>query len=255
MVRQSLLLLCLLLLLCSFGSAEEGTLDRILKSGILRVGTTTDYRPFTFLESKRHEGYDIDVTRLIAKEFEVRIEFVPTTWANITSDLRAGKFDLAVGGITRTLKRQQSVGFTDPIYHIGKCPLVRRADRDRFTSLETIDQPQVRIGVNPGGTNERYVRGRFQKAKIIVVNDNLAIPEKVALGEVDVMLTDNVEALQAARRDPRLAAVSAEQPWTKETLAFMAPRDDQAFLNWLDLFIYQAEADGRLQVLRTKHGL
>jgi ABC-type amino acid transport substrate-binding protein len=59
----------------------------------------------------------------------------------------------------------------------------------------------------------------------------------------------------AAKKDPRLAAVSADKPWTVESLALMTDRDDQAFLNWLNLFLSQAEADGRLGELRKKHGL
>jgi len=50
-------------------------------------------------------------------------------------------------------------------------------------------------------------------------------------------------------------AVSADQPWTSESLGLMTNRDDQAFLNWLNLFLNQAEADGRLSALRQKYGL
>ena len=254
-MHRFFLLSFFLLFLTHYGVSQESVLDQVGKSTPLRVGTTADYRPFTYFEKDRYQGYDIDLARLIAQELGCEIEFVPTTWAKLTDELTDGKYVLAVGGITRTLKRQRYVGFTKPVFHIGKCPLVRVDDSNRYTSIQAINRQDVRIGVNPGGTNEAYVRKHFPRAKIKVIEDNLAIPEHVALGVVDVMMTDNLEALKAAQRDPRLVAVSSDKPWTKETLAFMTLRDDQAFINWLNLFLYQAEADGRLLKLRQKYGL
>ena len=111
------------------------------------------------------------------------------------------------------------------------------------------------VACNPGGTNEKYVRAHIKNARILLVDDNLAIPSLIAERRADVMLTDNVEAILAARKDPRLVAVSANEPWTTETLGLMTTRDDQVFLNWLNLFLSQAEADGRLPALRQKYGL
>ena len=221
----------------------------------LKVGMSGQYFPFTFVEQDKLKGFDVDIARLIAQELDVKISFVETTWAELTPDLRQDKYDLAVGGITRTLSRQTQASFTDPVLIIGKCPLVRREDHSRFSNLESIDQPGVTVACNPGGTNEKYVRTHINTARILLVDDNLAIPSLIADRRADVMLTDNVEAILAARKDPRLVAVSANRPWTTETLGLMTTRDDQAFLNWLNLFLSQAEADGRLPALREKYGL
>ena len=249
------LLLFLLLFLTQLGWCTPSNLDQILERGVLVVGTTADYRPFTYRERGELKGFDVDIARLIAQELDVKASFVETTWADLIPDLRQGKYDLAVGGITRTLSRQTRASFTEPVLIIGKCPLVRREDQSRFSNIESIDQPGVTVACNPGGTNEKYVRTHIQTAKIILVDDNLAIPSLIADRRADVMLTDNVEAILAAREDPRLVAVSADRPWTSESLGLMTNRDDQAFLNWLNLFLNQAEADGRLPALREKYGL
>jgi cyclohexadienyl dehydratase len=152
------LLASLLLLVTQSGWCSPSNLDRILETGLLVVGTTADYRPFTYREGGELQGYDVDLARLIAKELQVEITFVPTSWSRLVGDLQERKFQLAVGGITRTLPRQTRVGFTDPVLSIGKCPLVRREDRQRFQSLESIDQAGVTVAVNPGGTNEEFVR-------------------------------------------------------------------------------------------------
>ncbi len=227
------------------------TLGSIQEQGELRVGTTGDYPPFSHLVDGHYEGYDIELASLIAKELGVEVHFVPTTWKTLVDDQVAGRFDLAVGGITRTDERAARVGFTQPTFTIGKCPLMRRGAS--FRTLQDVDRPGVRVAVNPGGTNERFAREHFQRATLVPVADNLAIPAMIASGEADLLVTDNLEAERASRLDERLAC--GTELWTHETLGLMAPRDDQNWLDWLDRFLSQKEADGTLRELRGRYGL
>lgn len=246
-------LILLFLLLVAPALAHPSTLDLILSRGEIRVGATGDYPPFTHQQSDRHTGFDLDLIRLAAMELGVEVKIVPTTWPTLMDDLKSGRFDVAVGGVTRTLKRQTQAGFTRATVSIGKCPLVRRGEEQLFASLALVDQDGVRVAVNPGGTNEKYARDKLKRATIVTVADNLAIPDLIASGKVDLLITDNVEAARAANRDTRLAAVSADRPWTSESLGFLTQRDDQALLNWLNLFLEQAQADGTLDELRRQY--
>lgn len=61
------LILILMTLLCSLGYAMD-RVEKIVEKGVLRVGTTADYKPFTYKEGEEYKGYDMEVARLIAKE-------------------------------------------------------------------------------------------------------------------------------------------------------------------------------------------
>jgi cyclohexadienyl dehydratase len=61
-----------------------------------------------------------------------------------------------------------------------------------------------------------------------------------------------VEAVLAARKDPRLHAVAPDRPLTTEELSYMIPRDDPAFLNWINLWLHQMKASGKLERLRKR---
>lgn len=234
--------------------AQTSLLDRILEQGEIRIGTTGDYKPFTYLnpETGGYEGLDIDAARLLGEALGVRVRFVATTWSNLSDDTRNGRFDLAMGGITRTLERQKTLALTGPYVTIGKSPLIRKADRDRFTGMEAIDRPGVRIGANYGGTNEAFVRANIKRAEIVMFENNLDVQPAVAAGEVDVMFTDNVEAVIYARQNPLLYAVNPDEPLTREDIGYMTVRDDQPFVNWLNLWLYQMEQKGTLDELRGR---
>jgi cyclohexadienyl dehydratase len=258
-MKQLKSILVLLVILLTYSStfalaAEKSRLDVIIERGYILVGTTGDYKPFSYLNpaTGNYEGHDIDAANKLAKDLEVEIRFVKTTWKTLVDGISEGKYDIAMCGITRTLSRQKQVGLTDPYIKVGKSPLIRKSDKNRFKNLTDIDQSGVKIGVNPGGTNERFVRANIKHAEIVVIPKNLDIPDKIASGEVDVMITDNVEAMLVGRNRPELYAVSPNDTFTQDDFGYMVPRDEFAFLNWLNLWVYQMKEKGEFQELKTK---
>ena len=235
-------------------AAEKSRLDVILERGHILVGTTGDYKPFSYLnpETGKHEGHDIDAAIQLAQALGVEARFVATTWKTLVSGILENKYDIAMCGITRNLSRQKQVGLTAPYISVGKSPLIRKADEKKFKTLADIDQAGVKIGVNPGGTNEKFVQANIKNAAIVVIPKNLAIPDKIANGEVDVMITDNVEAMLVAGKHSELFAVSPNAPLTKDDFGYMIPRDDFAFLNWLNLWVHQMHEKGEFAKLKAQ---
>ncbi|GGX99914.1 cyclohexadienyl dehydratase [Litchfieldella qijiaojingensis] len=243
------------LLLATSLSASARDLDAILDSGTLRVGTTGDYKPFTYLDEGEYEGFDIDMAEYLAKEMGLEVEFVETSWPTLMDDLKADEYDIGMGGISRTISRQLQARYSHPYLTYGKTPLVHVDSADRFSSLEDIDQPDVRIGVNPGGTNEAFVKGNIQQAEVVVIEHNLDIPPAVAAKEVDVMITDSPEAIFYANADENLAAPLADEPFTKSQLAYLIQADAERLQDTVNFILERMELTGDLDALRREHML
>ena len=251
-VGLSLILLVILSSLALAG--EKSRLDVILERGYILVGTTGDYKPFSYLNPStgKFEGHDIDAALELGKSLGVEVRFVKTTWKTLVQGILDNKYDIAMCGITRTLSRQKKVGLTAPYIKVGKSPLIRKSDKNRFKTFSDIDQPGVKIGVNPGGTNEKFVNSHIKNAQIITIPKNLSIPDKLASGEIDVMITDNIEAMVVSKNRPELYAVSPNSTYTKDDFGYMIPRNDFAYLNWLNLWIHQMKEKGIFQKLKNK---
>lgn len=232
----------------------ESRLDAIMKNGYIRVGTTGDYKPFSYLNptTGEYEGHDIDLAKKLADDLGVKVVFVKTTWPTLMDDLLADKYDIAMGGITRTLERAKKAQLSHPYINFGKSPMIRMADKDKYKSLADIDQPNVKIGVNPGGTNEKFVRANLKNAQIIVFEKNLEIPGKVASGEVDVMITDSIEAKSYAKEDQRLYSPLTDQTFTKSQMGFLMPRGDFVFGNWVNVWMEEMTLKGDLEKITNK---
>ena len=229
-------------------------LDRIVQQGVLRVGTTGDFKPFTFLNpaTNDYEGHDIDAAKMLAESLGVKIQFVKTTWPTLLKGVQEDQYDIAMCGITRNVARQKVAALSHPYINVGKSPLIRTADRNRFKTLADIDQPGVKIGVNPGGTNQRFVDANIKRAAVVVIERNLSIPEKLVAGEVDVMITDNIEAMIVSKAEPRLYAVDPENTYTKDDFGYLMPRDDQNWVNYVNLWLDLAKLKGDLARLQQK---
>ncbi|MFD0824367.1 transporter substrate-binding domain-containing protein [Neobacillus sp. M.A.Huq-85] len=235
-------------------NAEASQLDEIIKRGYIRVGMTGDYKPFSYLnpETKEYEGFDVDAAKELGKDLGVEVKFVATTWPTMMEDLQEDKFDIAVGGVTRNTARQKSAYVSQGYLSFGKVPLIRNEDKDKYLTIEDINKPSVRIGVNPGGTNESFVRKYLNKANITVVENNLDIPHLVAEGKYDVMITDTVEAMLYAKADSRLYAALTDKPFTKSEKGYMIPRGDFIYASYLEMWMDEMKLQGKFDDLYKK---
>lgn len=218
--------------------AADDALQAIRQAGVLRVGTTGDYKPFSYKGADGAlVGADIEMAKELAAALGVKADFVPTTWKTLMEDFKADKFDVALGGITVNSDRAAVGDFSVPNVSDGKRPIARCADKDKFTTVEAIDQPATRVVVNPGGTNEKFARATFTKAPIEVWPDNKTIFAQIAADKADVMVTDGIEADMQAKLNPGvLCAVPVAAPFTHFDNAYLLRKDPalkQAVDQWM----------------------
>ena len=161
---------------CSLPIALAGHLEDIAARGTIRIGTTGDYIPMSYLnpQTGEYEGIDAELSKLIAESLGVKIEYVPTTWPTLTADTLAGKFDIALCGISRNYNRAKIMAMSDAYGEgiFGKTILCRKADAKKFRTVSDLNRPEVRIMINPGGTNEKFARANLPQAQLIVHNEN-----------------------------------------------------------------------------------
>ena len=217
-------------------AAQAGPrLDKIMETKVIRVGTPGDYRPFAIKTDTGFSGHDIDLIETMAKELGVKVEYVQTSWPNLMKDLQSNQFDVAVGGITRNVNRMRVVDMLPGYAPFGKVALVRTADKAKFTTAESLNQPSVRVIKNPGGTNATYVLSNLKAAQVATHDKNAEIPALIAEGKGDVMITETYEAFVYSKADPRLHAAFIDAPLTpKNTLGFMLPTDDADYVRVMD---------------------
>ena len=237
---------------------NQPTITRIQNRGTVLIGTTGDYRPLSFREPDgRYWGFGIEMAQEIAKRLGVGIEFVQTSWPTLSADVQADPqtFDLAIGGITITDARCETMLMSEGYLANGKTILCRASEANRYKSLEDIDKPEVRVMVNPGGLNEKFANENLTHATIIVHPKNEEIPSLVAEGKADVMITEITEAPYYVQTDARLAAPLLNTPFNHGEIGVLMRKGQDDLLQLVNDLIRQMKSDGSLRRLHEKYGL
>ncbi|MDQ9129022.1 transporter substrate-binding domain-containing protein [Serratia fonticola] len=241
-------LLPLALLVATGSASAQSNLDKVLQQKTLTVCTTGDYKPYTFLkEDGSYEGIDIAMAESLANSLGAKVKWVKTTWKTLTPDFVAGKCDIAMGGISVTLERQKQVFFAERLDADGKIPLVRCTDVIKYSTIEQINKPAVRLIEPAGGTNEAFVRAHLPKANLTLSHDNMGIFQQLVDRKADVMITDASEALYQQKRYPKLCAVNPDKPMQYGEKAYMLPRDDMSWKLYVDQWLHLSKASGEYQ--------
>ncbi len=230
----------------------------ILDRGTILFGTTGDYRPLSFCEPDgTYWGFGIDVANEIARRLGVDIEFKKTSWPTLTADVLTEPqiFDLAIGGITITDTRRETMLMSDGYLANGKTILCRASEADRYKSLADIDKPEVTVMVNSGGLNEKFANENLTHANIVVYQKNEEIPTLVAEGAADVMITEITEAPYYVQTDTRLAAPLLNAPFTHGEIGVLMQKGQEDLLQIVNNVICQMKSDGSLRKLHEKYGL
>lgn len=222
--------------------APASQLEAIQSRGALQVCTTGDYKPFTLAKDGSFEGIDIELAKSLAKAIGVEAKFVQTKWSDLMNDFTGGKCDIAMGGISVTLDRQKRAFFSAPYLINGKAPIARCADKAKFQTVADIDKPETRVIVNPGGTNERFVRANFKQAKIEVYPDNVTIFDQILAGKADIMIAESIETKVQEKSKPGLCAINPDEPLQYGEMGYLLPRGDVVFKAFVDQWLHLAKA-------------
>ncbi len=271
-------LLAVILLAGQSGAQEKKShLFRILERGTLRVGTSGDYKPFSFVvpktdadkgrQAKRKVdsrlanksddqvliGYDIDAAKKLAEDLGVKLEFVPFEWRNLIAGLVADKYDIAMSGITIRLERAKAVAFSEPYILIGSSPLVRKEHEKRFRSWQDVDRPDVRLVVTLGTSNDQIVSKRFKRAKIKRITAPASTVAELLADRADATITDNIAAIMQVLDHPEdLHAVNPRHPFEKDFFGYPIQQGAQTWLNYLNTWVKLNKQDGFFEELEQK---
>ncbi|MBV8325153.1 transporter substrate-binding domain-containing protein [Chryseobacterium sp.] len=243
-VLSGFLTLSFIFLIC-FGccNIEKGTF--LIKNNDLRIGSPGDYPPLSMYDriKGRFSGKDIELIEKFGKNKRKKIIFIKTTWKSLSDDMLAGKFDIAIGGISISEKRKQLFIFSVPLLIDRKVALFRKKDSLKYTHFYNMDTPNTIIVENKGGTNEIFAEKNIHHACLKVVSKNEETLELLLAHKADIMFTDETEAQFRIKNNPELSWRPLDEkispPFEK---AFMFNKRDtllkSQFDNWIKCSTY-----------------
>ena len=248
----ALLLACMTAGIASAASTRqqltaESTIERVMKSGVLRVGMDI-FQPWAMKDKNgKLIGFEIDVATRLAKDLGVKVEFVPTAWSGIIPALLTGKFDVIIGGMGITAERALKVNFTNPYDYSGMSIVAHRQMAAGFSKLEDFDKNEVQIAVKLGTTAAAAAKKYLPKATLRMFDNETQLYQELRNGRVHAVVENAPRpAFEAADYKDTLFLPFADT-FTKEPIAFALPKGDPDTLACFNSWITLVQLEGWLQ--------
>jgi cyclohexadienyl dehydratase len=227
--------------------------ESITPRGILRIGTSGDYDPFSRWPETLTgpSGFSIAIAEAYSEDRDMDLQWVRFRWPALATDLKDDAFDFALSGVTVRPDRSRSGRFSLPLTTSSAIALV--LEDSAFESSSDLNRTAVRLAVNAGGHLEKVARRLFPDSVITAIPDNQSVLQELTEGRVSAVLTDSLEA-PYWQRDAEIP-LRAIGPLTRDRkaawFALSKTLEAERFSRWL----LQAEASGQLETLRDLHGL
>ena len=172
-------------LLAGFASAALAgeTLDRVMKNKMLVEVTDQAYPPFSYIDdSGEVVGFDIDISKEIAKRLGVEYKVETPSWEIIVAGNWNGRWDICVCSMTPTAERAQVLDFVNEYY---ESPAVIAVNVDNTDINSAADLNGKKVGAQAGTTYEKYVQ------KALVIDIPGAKPVEYPFAEATVVPYDS----------------------------------------------------------------
>ncbi len=224
-------------------------LSDILSEGKIKIAVPENFPPFGSLgASGEHEGYDVDVAKLIAEDLGVELEMVPVTSKQRIPFLETDRVDLVISSMGANPGRAKSIWFSS-----AYAPFFSGAFASADMAISSpADLAGKKIGLTGGSLEDlELTKTAPESAEIIRFGDNAATLAAYASGQVDVLVTGNTVAAGFSTKNPDKNIKT--KFIIKESPAFVGVKKGNLdLLQWVNVFILHKKLGGELNAFSEK---
>ena len=226
---------------------RESMIDRVIRKGTIKIGMST-FLPWAMKDKKGELiGFEIDVAGRLARDMGVKAEFVPTQWSGIIPSLITGKFDIIVGGMGITPKRNLKVNFSIPYDHTGMSLVANKELASGFDSLDDFNNPDVTLVVRMGSTSAAAVKKYMPDANLRQFDDESQAVQELLNGNAHGFVSSAPLPVFQALKYPEKLFLPLKGNFTKEPIAFAIRKGDFDSYNYLNNWITVVTEEGWIQ--------
>ena len=233
-------------------AAEEPAEPAIttVTEGKLTVATSPDFAPYEFYaidESGNAQlaGFDMALAQYIADYLGLELEVVPMDFDGVLAEVTAGNVDLGMAGLSPDPDRMEAMDFSDIYYQGGQSLVVVQENKDKWASLEELNDPSLTIGAQLGSIQYDLAEENTPDADIVQLAKVTDVVSELLGGKLDAGYIETGVAESYAKNYPDLY-IAFDVPYEVEGSAVGVVKGNEALLAGVNEAIAAALADGSM---------
>jgi ABC-type amino acid transport substrate-binding protein len=228
-----------------------GALDRIARSGDLRVAYPPVRLPFSYFNARGDlVGFDVDMMHRLAHELGARLVFVPIDRERLATQLASGAADVAIGALEVTTTLSREVGLSQPYLDLTMALVVEDGRRDELGTREGLRaHPGLRLAMVSDAYYETKARAYVPGVEIVRVPAAKRFFEGGGLGLDGLVIPAEIGAPWTLLYPAYTVVMPSETPLAVP-IAYATDRRDADFRSFLDTWLLLKRDDGTIERLR-----
>lgn len=189
MKKIFVIILCLLFI--TGCKKDDNTLVMVTEAG---------FAPYEYYENGEIVGVDIDIANEIANALGKKLVVKDIAFDSIVNELKSGKADIALAGMSITPERLEEVDFSIE-YTTSRQIVIVRKDSN-ITSVNDIYDKK--IAVQLGSVADLYFSDKYKDIDLIRQKKYLSMAEDLKANKIDIIVMDYLPALQIVENNNEL---------------------------------------------------
>lgn len=210
----------------------------VLNAGKLTVCSDIPYEPFEFVKDGKNVGFDMDIAAEIAKDLDLELNVIDSSFDSIESGLFRTQCDIAISSLSITEARKGNMDFSTP-YMDDDLTLVAK-EGSGVTDIESAKGKKV--GVQQATTGAKYATDNGLDA--IGYEDSGLQIASLKAGTTVATLGNQSVLGYAIKDDPTLKRVADFK--TGEQLGIAVPKGGTVMLEKVNTTLKRLTDDGSL---------
>src|SRR5450631_4529305 len=231
-------------------SVSADALDDIKKAGKIRIAIDLGVPPYGMTDDKlQPTGLDVETARLLAKDWGLEFEHVPTTGATRIPGLQTGKADLVISTLSYTAERAKVIDFS-----LGYAVLRTVIAAPKSVSVKSLAELDGKtVGTVRGTTHDTQLTKEAPKGmKLVRYEDDATEQQAFLSGQVDIISTGEMIVPQIDKKNP---ARQIELKFVLDNfkLCVGVKKDETRLLEEVNKWVAANLKNGRLNELNKKY--
>ena len=225
----------ILILLSLFLFGCEKREDRLV------MVTEASFAPFEYYSDGKIVGVDVDIANEVAKRLGKKLVVKDVSFDSIITEVRSGKSDMGVAGISYTEERSKAVSFSESYTVSRQVAIVRK--NSAFNNVN--DMVCDKIAVQLGSIADGYVTDEFVNSKIIRQKKYLAAIEDLKDNKVDCVVMDELPAKEMVNENSNYIKI-LDGELAEDSYGIVVNKDNYELLNVVNEVIRDLKSEGKV---------
>jgi len=231
-------------------AANADALDDIKKSGKIRIAVDLGVPPYGMTDDKMQPtGSDIETAKLLAADWGLQFEHVPTTGAARIPSLQTGKADLVISTLSITPERAKVIDFSKG-YAVLRT-VIAAPKNIALKSMADLDGKTV--GTVRGTTHDTQLTKEGPKGmKLVRYEDDATEGQAFLSGQVDIFSTAEMIVPQLDKKNPA-RQVEIKFVLDNFKLCVGIKKDEKRLVDEVNKWVLANIQNGKLTALNKKY--